>query len=132
MLQFELVSPEKVLVAMKVSMAVVPGSEGDYGVLPQHAPMMTLVRPGIVSLYDGDEIVKRLFVAGGFAEVNETSCTLLAEDAIPVEDIDRAAAEQAISDLVEDLADAEDDASKTTIQKRLTIAEAKRDAAASR
>jgi F-type H+-transporting ATPase subunit epsilon len=89
---FELVSPERRLAAGKVAMVVVPGSEGDFGVLPGHAPMMSTIRPGAIAIYDADSatLSRRFFVDGGFAEVNDKGLTILAERATPIADIDPA------------------------------------------
>lgn len=91
--EFELVSPEKLLVSEQVEMVVVPGTEGLFGAMPRHAPFLSTVAPGVLEIYEGGSVKKRIFVAGGFAEVNETRCTVLAEQAIPVEEIDRSAAQ---------------------------------------
>jgi F-type H+-transporting ATPase subunit epsilon len=89
---FELVSPERLLSSGKVAMVVVPGVEGDFGVLPGHAPMMSTIRPGAIAIYEADSnsLTRRVFIEGGFAEVNDTGLTILAERATPVEDIDPA------------------------------------------
>ena len=107
--EFELVSPEKLLVSDPVDMVVVPGAEGDFGVLPRHAPLLSTVRPGVISIYEGGSVSKRIFVAGGFAEVTPERCTVLAEVAVPVEEIDRSEAEQKLKDAREDLEDAKDE-----------------------
>ena len=73
---FELVSPERLVVSMPVDMVVVPGGEGDFGVLPGHAPLIASVRPGVIEIYDGREVSDRIFVAGGFAEVTRERCTV--------------------------------------------------------
>ena len=88
-LQFELVSPEKLLVSEKVEMVVVPGSEGDLGILPEHSPLISNVRPGVIKIYEKDAITKNIFVAGGFCEISIDSCTVLATEAIPVDDINK-------------------------------------------
>ncbi|PPD14122.1 MAG: F0F1 ATP synthase subunit epsilon [Methylobacterium sp.] len=82
---FELVSPERVLFSGNVDSVVVPSAEGEMTVLANHAPFMSAVRPGVVTVDGG----KRLFVRGGFVDVNAMGLTLLAEQAIPVEEIDR-------------------------------------------
>ena len=89
---FELVSPERLLSSGKVAMVVVPGVEGDFGVLPGHAPMMSTIRPGAIAIYEADSntLTRRIFVDGGFAEVSDKGLTILAEAAIPVSDIDSA------------------------------------------
>lgn len=88
---FELVAPERLLVSADVDMVVVPGSEGDFGVLPGHAPLIAAVRAGVIDIYEGGleskSITQRIFVAGGVAEVTETRCTVLAEQAAPVGDL---------------------------------------------
>jgi F-type H+-transporting ATPase subunit epsilon len=76
--EFELVSPEKLLVSQPVDMVVVPGSEGNFGVLAGHSPFISTIRPGVIDIFEGERIVDRIFIAGGFAEVTETRCTVLA------------------------------------------------------
>jgi len=127
--EFELVSPEKLLNSQPVDMVVVPGTEGDFGVLAGHAPMISTVRPGVIDIYEGDRIVDRVFVAGGFAEVTETRCTVLAEQALPLADIDRGKVEQEVKDLSEDLDDAKSDGERAEVEAKLAIARAKLDAA---
>jgi F-type H+-transporting ATPase subunit epsilon len=87
---FELVSPERLLSSGQVAMVVVPGVEGDFGVLPGHAPLMSTIRPGAIAIYEADSntLTRRIFVDGGFAEVSDKGLTILAESAIPVSDID--------------------------------------------
>lgn len=101
-IDFELVSPERLLVAKPVEMVVVPGTEGDFGVLPRHAPLIATVRPGVIQIYEGGQVVDRIFIAGGFAEVTGERCTVLAERAVPVADINRAEVEQKLRDDRED------------------------------
>ena len=81
---FELVTPARLLVTEDADMVVVPGGDGDFGVLPGHAPLLSSLRAGVVDLYDGDAIVERSFVRGGFAEVTAERCTVLAEEAVRV------------------------------------------------
>ncbi|WP_353857902.1 F0F1 ATP synthase subunit epsilon [Azospirillum formosense] len=126
--EFELVSPEKLLTSQPVDMVVVPGSEGDFGVLAGHSPMISTVRPGVIDVYEADRVVDRVFVAGGFAEVTETRCTVLAEEAIAVAEIDRAKVEQEIRDLGEDLEDAKSDDEKARVEAKIAVARAKLDA----
>ena len=123
-LQFELVSPERLLASEQVAMVVVPGSEGDFGVLPRHAPLIATVRPGAISVYETRaEVSRRIFVAGGFAEVVGDRCTVLVEEAIPVEELDRAAVEQALREAQEDASDAKNDQERADANKRIKIAE---------
>ena len=96
--EFELVSPERLLVSQGVDMVVVPGEEGDFGVLPGHALFLSGVRPGVIEIYDGDKISDRIFVAGGFAEVTRKRCTVLAEEAVNLAEVERATVEARIRD----------------------------------
>jgi F-type H+-transporting ATPase subunit epsilon len=97
----EIVSPEKLLLSRDVDMVVIPASEGDMGVLEGHSPMTVALRGGVVSLYEGDRVTDSLFVAGGFAEVTPERCTVLAGEAMPVNEIDRAEAEKRLRDAEE-------------------------------
>ncbi|OAN55246.1 F0F1 ATP synthase subunit epsilon [Paramagnetospirillum marisnigri] len=123
-IQFELVSPAKLLVSSPVDMVVVPGTEGDFGALVRHAPMITTVRPGVIVVHDGGKVSSSIFVAGGFAEVNEERITVLAEEAIPVGDITAelaAARKKAAKDALDD---AKTDREKAQAQRLILIAEA--------
>lgn len=122
--EFELVSPEKLLISKAVDMVVVPGEEGDFGVLPRHSPMLSTVRPGVIEVYEGGEVTDRIFVAGGFAEVTPARCTVLAERAMPVADIDRARAQQELSDARDDVLDAKTDEEREIAEKRAAVAQA--------
>jgi F-type H+-transporting ATPase subunit epsilon len=86
---FELVSPEKLLLSEDVEMVVVPGGEGNFGVLPGHALFISTVRPGVIDVYEGNRISERIFVSGGFAEVTPERCTVLADEAVPLSSLDR-------------------------------------------
>lgn len=107
-LHFELVSPEKLLMSKDVDMVVVPGVEGDFGVLVNHAPAVSTLRAGILEVHNGDA-PERLLVRGGFAEVNPEGLTILADEATPLADIDRAALEEQLKNANEDVDDAKDD-----------------------
>ena len=106
---FELVSPERLLMSRDVSMVVVPGTEGLFGVLPRHAPLISTLAPGVIDIYQDGTVVERIFVAGGFAEVTGDRCTVLAEQAIPVPELDTPAVEQELANLREELKDATED-----------------------
>lgn len=127
--QFELVSPEKLLVSQPVDMVVVPGGEGDFGILVGHSPMIATVRPGVIEMFEKDRVTARIFVAGGFAEVTAERCTVLAEEAINVQEIDLLAAEQAVRDLTEDVADAQTEADRNAAEAKLLVARARAAAA---
>ncbi|MGB0571373.1 MAG: F0F1 ATP synthase subunit epsilon [Alphaproteobacteria bacterium] len=117
--QFELVSPEKLLLSEEVQMVVVPGAEGDFGVLPGHSPMISTVRPGVIHVFESGSVKSRIFVAGGFAEVTAERCTVLAEEAVPLDEIDRAGVEKDLQDANEDIRDAAGD------EAQLGLAEAR-------
>ena len=128
---FELVSPERLLIDDQVDMVVVPGSEGDFGVLPGHTPFVSTIRPGVIDVHDGGNVRDRIFVAGGFAEVTPERCTVLAEDAVPVGDIDRTVLESRLRDLREDLGDAKSDEERAAVEQAIATTEAMMAAAAS-
>ena len=128
--EFELVSPERLLLSIPVEMVVVPGSEGDFGVLPGHAPMISTVRPGVISIWQDGAVNRRVFVAGGVAEVQPERCTVLAEDAVPLDEADQAEADRRIADAREALERAADEGAAAEARKRLAAAEALRSAIA--
>ena len=97
-IEFELVSPEKLFKSEPVEMVVIPGTEGDVGVLPGHSLLIAAVRPGVIDIHEGGQVRESIFVAGGFAEVSPERCTVLAEEAVPVAEIDRAEAEKRLED----------------------------------
>src|SRR4029450_12342302 len=124
--KFELVSPERLLFSADVESVVVPGTEGDFGVLPGHARLISTVRPGVISVFQNGKVTDRIFVEGGFAEVTGTGCTVLAEHAVPVSALQRDRAQQAIQDAKEDVEDAkDDDEARKEAAKALEVAEAR-------
>lgn len=122
--QFELVSPERLVISRAVEMVVVPGTEGYFGVLPRHAPLISTLDPGVIDIYEGGSVVDRIFVAGGFAEVTEERCTVLAENAVPLSEIDPAATEKEIADTRDILKDATDAGERERLEARITTLEA--------
>ena len=104
---FDLVSPEKILFSGEVSQVDVPGSEGDFGVLAGHAPLVTTLRPGILVIYS-ERDAQRIVVDGGFAEVGPSGLTVLANLAVPVDEFDVAEVAGVIKDTEEDVADETD------------------------
>ena len=117
--KFELVSPERLLVSAQVESVVIPGAEGEMTVMANHAPVMTTVKPGVVSLRTAAGADERYVVFGGFADILPSGCTLLAESAVAVKDIDRADLARRIQEAKEDLADARDDDSRTKAEQFL-------------
>ena len=106
--QFELVSPERLLLSVAVEMVVVPGAEGYFGVLPGHALFISGVRPGVIDVYEGGQVTERLFVSGGFAEVTSERCTVLADEAMPLSAVDRGAVESELKSIAAEIASIED------------------------
>lgn len=104
-LHFSLVSPARELMSGDVDMVVVPGTEGDFGVLAQHAPVIATLRPGFLTVHNDNEAVQKIFVYKGFAEVTSTSLSVLTEEAIPAEDL------KANGELEKRLKDAQEDLS---------------------
>ena len=104
---FELVAPEALILSGEASEVVVPGTEGYFTVMANHAPFMSTVKPGVVDVKLADGATSQIFVRGGFADVSPTGLTLLAEQAIDLKDFDMADLEQQITNAKEDVADAE-------------------------
>jgi len=121
---FELASPEALLVTTRADMVVVPGAEGDFGVLPGHAPFISEVRPGVIDIYQSGAIETRIFVARGFAEVNERGCTVLSGEAYPLEELDKSDVEERKSDAQDQLANADDDDERAAAEAEITLCDA--------
>ena len=122
--EFELVSPERLLFSAPAEMVVVPGSEGDFGAMPQHAPMLTALRPGVIDVYQDGKVSDRIFVAGGFAEVTETRLTVLAEVAVKVSDISQDDVAARISAAEVAIEEADSELARNTAQRSLLVARA--------
>ncbi len=122
---FELVSPEKILVSEPAWQVIIPGEEGYFGVRVGHMSLIAAIKPGVVEITakEGDA-PKKIFIAGGFADVTAKNCTILAEQALNIADLDTVAIEQDIANLNEDLK-AADATQKTMIGKKLNLAIAK-------
>ena len=126
-LTFELVAPERLLASIEADMVVLPGEDGDFGVLAEHAPLVSLLRPGVISIYEGDRVDRRVFVAGGFAEVNPKGLIVLAEAAEPLDELSAEKAREGLKDAEEDLADAKapSDMERERLERLVAIARAK-------
>ncbi len=125
MIQFDLVSPEKKIFSAPVAMVTLPGTEGDFGVLPGHAPFISTMRVGIIDVYDTQSTVfRRMLVTGGLVEVNTTSCTVLAEEATPLEEISIETLGEKHTQLTERYAVAEGE-SRDALKEAIEISEKK-------
>ncbi|MEE8560247.1 MAG: ATP synthase F1 subunit epsilon [Alphaproteobacteria bacterium] len=122
--EFELVAPEQLLFSASVDMVVVPGTEGDFGVLPGHAPLISLLRPGVIDVHDEGELSERIFVASGFAEVTPARCTVLAAEAAPLRNLERGAVEARLEAARRGAGEAETDEEREAFAKDIAVAEA--------
>jgi F-type H+-transporting ATPase subunit epsilon len=117
---FDIVSPERLLVSDEADMVTVPGTDGDFGVLAGHMPLISTLRPGVIDIKGGVASGdSRFFVLGGFAEVNATKLTILAEEATPMASIDVPALEQRIRNTEEDLGFAKTEADRARVAEQL-------------
>lgn len=112
---FELVSPERLLLSAQAIEVILPGSDGEMTVMANHAPTMTTIRPGVVSVKTVDGRNERYVVFGGFADILPTGCTLLAEAALPVSEFNRAELDKRLDNARTDLGVAQGDDSKTRL-----------------
>ncbi|MDZ4740894.1 MAG: F0F1 ATP synthase subunit epsilon [Alphaproteobacteria bacterium] len=117
-LHFDLVSPERLLISAEVDQVDVPGSEGGFGVFANHAPLMTTLKPGVLTIFNQGKPAEKFFVRGGFAEVTLQGLTVLAEEAMPMAELDGTLS-QRIKDAEEDVTDAKDDATRHRAQGQL-------------
>jgi len=117
--QFDLVSPERLLVSEKVESVVIPGAEGEMTILANHAPVMTTVKPGVVTVKTAAGVTERYCVFGGFADIVPSGCTLLAESAVATGSIDRDDLAKRIRNAREDVNDAKDGTTRQKAQEYL-------------
>ena len=117
-ISFDLVSPENLIFNDEVGMIIVPGKDGDFGVLPGHSKVMSSLRPGRLMVYgEGKNLLKAFFVSGGFAEVNPEKCIVLAESVDEINSIEKSLIEKEIQDL--------EGQDNDNAREKLTIAKAK-------
>jgi|APTNR8051073442_1049403.scaffolds.fasta_scaffold01609_2 F-type H+-transporting ATPase subunit epsilon len=128
-LHFSLVSPERELFSGDVEHIVIDGADGQFGALAQHAPVMSVVKAGIVKIIDGNNVSK-MYVGGGIVDVTPIGVTILTQDAIDIASVDLAAITQEISALKEDVRDARDDEARNDYLAKLTRLETIASAAA--
>lgn len=123
---FELVSPERKLLSESAFRVTIPGAEGDFGVLANHSSLVSSIRPGVMEVVseEGKE-AQKIFIGGGFVDVTASNCTVLAEEAVNVADLNKEEVEQEIRNLNEDLGRAKDEVSSLRIARSLEVAQAK-------
>ena len=119
--QFELVTPERLLLSEMVEMVVVPGTEGNFGVLPGHAPLISSIRPGTIDVYEGQTVARRIFIVSGIAEVTPERCTVLADEALPPDELDRGAIEAELQTVQGNLASLREQVGRATGSERDTL-----------
>ncbi|MDP6603406.1 MAG: ATP synthase F1 subunit epsilon [Rhodospirillales bacterium] len=120
----ELVTPVEVILSREVDMVVVPGGDGDFGILPGHAPLLSTLRPGVVNIYEGGAVTDSVFVADGFAEATEARVTILAEDTLSMSEATNEAAQARIAEARRQIDAAEDDGGRAAGERALGTAEA--------
>ena len=115
---FELVTPERLLLSEAVEMVVIPGTEGNFGVLPGHAPLISSIRPGTIDIYAGQTVTRRIFVVSGIAEVTPERCTVLADEALAPDELDRGVVESELRVLEGNLPSLHDQIGRATGAER--------------
>jgi len=129
--QFELVSPEHKVISEPMTYASIPGSEGEFGVLPGHASLIATLKAGIVELSPANtDATQRIFIAGGVADVSAENVTVLAEEAISIGALDQEALDEQLKLLNEDLAITEDKIDQKRLKQKIEITKAKLNAIA--
>lgn len=119
-LHFEIVSPERLLKDAQAAMVVVPGADGDFTALPQHAPMMSTIRPGVIEIFETENgTPEKLFLKGGLAQINPQGLTILAEEVLDLDTVDVEALNNDISEAVVAVEKASDDVERAAAQKEL-------------
>jgi F-type H+-transporting ATPase subunit epsilon len=122
---FEIVTPMRQTLSQPVELVVVPGGDGNFGVLPEHAPMLATLRPGTIEIRDKNlKILDRIFIEGGFVEVTPERCTILAEESVPVRQITRDDAEERVKRAHDSLMVADTFGVRMTAERDLRAAEA--------
>ena len=118
---FELVSPDQLLMSVEADSVAMPGMEGDFGVLPGHAPFISALRAGIITVEGSNEGAGQVYIDGGFAEIFADRLTVLAEEAVPVDDMDRANIEQRIQEANDELAEAKDGEERRLAESKVSM-----------
>ncbi|MGB0935322.1 MAG: ATP synthase F1 subunit epsilon [Alphaproteobacteria bacterium] len=124
-ISFQLVSPEQILYADQVTMAVIPSSAGEMGVMKDHTPLGVTLAKGIINIYQGDTLTEKIFITGGFANINEQGCTVMADEGINVRDIAPDQIEQHIADVMQQMKEAVEEDERIALEKDLAVARSK-------
>lgn len=123
---FELVSPERKLMSEKAWQVTIPGQEGDFGVRANHSSVVSSIRPGVVEIISTQGAAPtKIFIAGGFADVTASNCTILAEEAMMLEDLNQDQIEKDIAEIEKNLAATKDKVEEIRYTKQLEMAKAK-------
>ena len=123
-LQLELVLPDKLVASKLVDMVIIAGTEGDFGILPEHAPLISSIRPGLLEIHDSEKTDK-FFLAGGFVEVLSNQVSILASELCSLEDIDVSSCKDEIENLKKQLNSSQDEKEKSLIQNNIDKLEVK-------
>ncbi len=123
-LQLELVLPDKLVASKLVDMVIIAGTEGDFGVLPEHAPLVSSIRPGLLEIHDSEK-TEKFFLAGGFVEVLSNQVSILASELCSLEDIDVSSCKDEIENLKKQLNSSQDEKEKSLIQNNIYKLEVK-------
>ena len=123
-LQLELVLPDKLVDSKLVDMVIIAGTEGDFGVLPEHAPLVSSIRPGLLEIHDSEK-TEKFFLAGGFVEVLSNQVSILASELCSLEDIDVSSCKDEIENLKKQLNSSQDEKEKSLIQNNIDKLEVK-------
>ena len=123
-LQLELVLPDKLVDSKLVDMVIIAGTEGDFGVLPEHAPLISSIRPGLLEIHDSEK-TEKFFLAGGFVEVLSNQVSILASELCSLEDIDVSSCKDEIENLKKQLNSSQDENEKSLIQNNIDKLEVK-------
>lgn len=123
--QCDVISPEAVLLSAPVDMVLVPGAAGYFAAMPDHAPLISALKPGVVDIYQQGQLSQRLYVSGGFIESAPDKVTLLAEEAVPFEQLDAATLNGLLDRVREEEKIASSDFARSTAQHQQRAIEAK-------
>jgi F-type H+-transporting ATPase subunit epsilon len=122
-LKLDITTPEALISSTEVDMVTIPGEEGDFAVLAEHAPLISTIRPGAIEVYSGNEVIKRYFVTGGFVEVNQSGCNILATRIEDITKLTRDEAEKRVKKIEKAIRHPEDEFELARNQEELKLAE---------